>query len=269
MPQSYKTELTIIGSGTCLPMPGHGAPCNLLSIDGHNLLIDSGAGSTQALVERGVQPDQLTALFYSHFHHDHIGELANLISWFQVRRLYADKIGHEPVTTAITIYGPIGIKNFVQTKALLVSALAELPDNVSIVEIAPGQEITVGKTTVVTHKTKHTDESLGYRFTSASGHVVAISGDTGFDASIVPLIKDADIAVLECSYDDADYEKTKSFFNHLGPTAAGTLAQQANAKTLVLTHLYPCALAINVVGIAKKVFDGTVIMAVDGKQITA
>lgn len=77
-------ELTILGSGSCLPMPHRRSPANLLHTNGKYFLIDSGVGTLHALVQQGVQPPQLSGAFYSHFHLDHIGELVNIITWFQV-----------------------------------------------------------------------------------------------------------------------------------------------------------------------------------------
>jgi ribonuclease BN (tRNA processing enzyme) len=48
-------------------------------------------------------------------------------------------------------------------------------------------------------------------------------------------------AVLECSYSDEFWEKTKTKINHLSPTSAGQQAALGNVKTLVLTHIYPSA----------------------------
>ena len=77
------TELTIIGSGACLPMPHRRHPGNLLRVNDQRFLVDSGPGTIHSLAMLGVQPDQLSGAFYTHFHHDHVGDLASIIGWFQ------------------------------------------------------------------------------------------------------------------------------------------------------------------------------------------
>ena len=267
--QAGDITLTAIGTGGCLPVKGHGAPCNLVQIDGQKIIVDTGTGSIQALVDRGVELDDVSAIFYSHFHVDHFADIMSVLSRFQVKHFLAKMIDAQDTNARVKIYGPVGIKEQVITKFLPVTALNYLPDNLEFIEIKPGQECMLGKTKVEVHKTLHTAESQGYRFISAKGNVIAISGDTATDPAVVRLIKDADIAVLECSYSDEDDDKTQPpVLHHLGPTRAAKLAQEAKVRTLVFTHLYPSALAVDVEGLAKKVFAGNVIKAVDGLTVT-
>lgn len=160
----------------------------------------------------------------------------------------------------------MGIENYIKA-SLAITPGRDFPDHFKIIEVVPGQRLHLDAFQVEIHKTKHTPESVGYRFNFDDNTSLAISGDTGYDSSVVELIKGADVAVLECSYDDDVYEKTKSVVNHLGPTTAGKLAAAGEIKTLVLTHLYPSADAIDVAAVARQVFNGEVITAQDGMKI--
>lgn len=44
-----RPSITIIGSGTCMPLPNRKAPCNFVSTGKAQFLVDSGPGSLQAL----------------------------------------------------------------------------------------------------------------------------------------------------------------------------------------------------------------------------
>ncbi len=260
-------SLTIIGSGTCMPLPHRKAPCNLVSTGKAHFLVDSGPGSLQALAAQKIDPTTLSGVFYTHFHGDHIGDLNNIITWLWVRTWANNYAGDTTLLPVFTIYGPAGLVTYVQNLYKYAS-LASMPPCVQFVEVAPNETITLDNCSVTAFKVPHTAESVGYRFTFANGKTLAISGDTAHNNSVINLIKNVDVAVLECSYDDDFHEKTKHEVHHLSPTTAAQLAQQAGAKTLILTHIYPCADIVDIAGIAQKVFNGKIIVASDGMYAT-
>ncbi len=262
-----EVKITFVGTGSCLPMPQHKAPCNLLTVEDKYFLVDSGAGSLQTLAGMGIEADAITAAFYTHFHIDHIGDLVNILTWYQVYNWTADDLKQPRRDPVFTIYGPVGIKKYIQG-ILPLTPSGKIPENVMIVEVKPDDIISLNFFSVKVGKVPHTLESVGYRFTFSNGKVIAITGDTGTGAEVVELIKNADVAVLECSYDDAVYQVMQSIVKHLGPTVAGQLAEQADVKTLVLTHFYPSAAAVDTTALANNVFSGKVISAVDGVSIT-
>ncbi|MCK5476551.1 MAG: hypothetical protein KAI55_01380 [Candidatus Aenigmarchaeota archaeon] len=83
------------------------------------------------------------------------------------------------------------------------------------------------------HSTLHTDESIAYKFIENNKRLV-IAGDMDYDEDIIGFFKDADILIVECSY--GNNYKVKG---HLIPKECGEIAQKANVKKLILTHLYP------------------------------
>lgn len=208
----------------------------------------------------------LLEFFYTHFHFDHIGDLATIIPWLHVRAWATAHGSVNDTPSQFTIYGPQGIKAYIQS-LYQHTFLPPLPNFVQVVELALDRSVNIDNFCVLAHKIPHTKESVGYRFTFANGKTLAVSGDTAHDDAVIDLIKNADVAVLECSYDDALFEKTKDEVRHLSPTTAASLAQRAKAKTLILTHIYPYADAINIEQIARQFFSGTVIVAYDGLKI--
>jgi ribonuclease BN (tRNA processing enzyme) len=258
--------LTIIGSGTCMPLPHRKAPGNLVSDGNTHFLVDSGPGTLQSLAAQGFDTQKLCGVFYTHFHSDHIGDLVNIITWLWVRACVKKHNDTPDQLNTFTIHGPIGLIEYVKNLTRYAFIPPLLPF-VKLVEIIPGQELSIGSINATTYKVPHTAESIGYRFAFSNGKTLAISGDTAYGNEVVDLISNVDVAVLECSYDDEYYEKTKHEVNHLSPTTAAHLATQAQAKTLVLTHLYPSADAIDIAAIAQKSFDGAVVTARDGMII--
>jgi len=249
-------------------MPHRRHPGNLLEVNNQRFLIDSGPGTVHSLSFFNLKLDQLQGAFYTHFHLDHIGDLANIITWFQVIPWTAEKEGVTYIAPTFTIYGPVGIKRYIQD-ILPLTPDRSLPNNIFITEVNSGDKLKFEHFTAEVSKVPHTQESVGYRFTLNNGKVVAITGDTGFGPEVTRLIKNADIAVLECTYSDELYEKMKAFVHHLGPTSAAQLAVAGTIKTLILTHLYPSADAVDSAAIASKTFTtGTVLTAQDGMTIS-
>lgn len=171
----------------------------------------------------------MSGVFYTHFHGDHIGDLNNIITWLSVRTWANNYAGDTTRLPVFTIYGPAGLVTYVQNLYKYAS-LPSMPPCVQFVEVAPNETITLDNCSVTVFKVPHTAESVGYRFTFANGKTLAISGDTAYNNLVINLIKNVDVAVLECSYDDDFHQKTKHEVHHLSPTTAAQLAQQAGAK---------------------------------------
>lgn len=257
---------TIIGSGTCMPAPHRQAPGNLLQVNNEYYLIDSGPGILQACAARGYDLTKLKGVFYTHFHFDHIADLATIIPWLHVRAWATKHNSASDSPVPFTIYGPIGIKEHVES-LYRHTALPPLPTFVQIIEMTINEPIKLNGVKVVAHKVPHTKESVGYHFTFTNQATLAVTGDTGYGEEVINLIKDVDIAVLECSYDDKLYLKTKNEVKHLSPTVAAQLAEEAKVKMLVLTHIYPYADAVDIKQLASNSFKGSVKVATDGLSL--
>ena len=74
-----KSQITILGSGTCTPSLTRN-PCTLsMKTGGETLLFDCGPGVMRRLLETGVSIFDVSTIFLSHFHPDHSGELASFL----------------------------------------------------------------------------------------------------------------------------------------------------------------------------------------------
>ena len=61
------------------PSPGRGGISSALVVDGRVFVIDCGRGSPSAFAAAGLDFSRLDAVFLTHLHADHIGDLAGLI----------------------------------------------------------------------------------------------------------------------------------------------------------------------------------------------
>ena len=131
-------------------------------------------------------------------------------------------------------------------------------ESITIKELKANDEIILGGCRVSCHSTYHQPNSLGYRFRSDSGKIFSYTGDTDRGDRLIPLLKDADIAVAECSFPDSSKVK-----GHMTPSEIAQIAESANVKKLLLTHMYPEMDSIDPISVINEYFKGIVELAED------
>lgn len=92
--------MTIIGSGSALPMHGRHPSAQVIRYDDLCCLIDCGEGTQERLKDAGIRLFRINLILISHLHGDHVFGLPGLLSSFT----------HLKRTEKLTIYGPVGIK---------------------------------------------------------------------------------------------------------------------------------------------------------------
>jgi ribonuclease BN (tRNA processing enzyme) len=245
-------DLTILGSGTIVPLPNHGCSGYLIRGDGQPVLLDCGPGTLHRLSEIGVSAAAIRTLLLTHFHLDHVSDLAALLSsrWLQSPQGRRE----------MEIIGPNGTREHLAwLESRMDSWFADyrfvLHEGVGNLGVSSGMKIRAGKTA-------HTDESICFRLEDERGRILFYSGDTDYDEAIITLAEGADIAVIECSMpDDAKLD------GHLTPVLAARIGCRAGVRKLVLTHFYREVTAVDILSRVREVFAGKVILAEDGMRI--
>lgn len=75
-----KFEVTILGSSSATPMYNRNPSAQVLNINEHLYLVDSGEGVQQQMLKFEVKPSRIDHIFISHLHGDHYFGLMGLIS---------------------------------------------------------------------------------------------------------------------------------------------------------------------------------------------
>ena len=88
------------------------------------------------------------------------------------------------------------------------------------------------------------------------------SADTGFAEELAAFARGADLLMLECSFYQSKPVKT-----HLELADAMRIAQLAQPRRLLLTHLYPEWDTIDLSAKAQELWPGETIAAHDGRRI--
>ena len=72
-------KITVFGSSHGNPTPGRFQTSLLLQCGGNNYMIDAAEPATAMLINRGICPAELTAIFVTHMHIDHTGGLPAML----------------------------------------------------------------------------------------------------------------------------------------------------------------------------------------------
>jgi ribonuclease BN (tRNA processing enzyme) len=246
-------QLSVLGAGTAVPMPGRSPAGYLLRFGNEVLLFDLGPGTLARLGSAGVSYRDLRRVFVSHLHPDHVLDLVTLL---QASNSTPGWRREQP----LEIIGCRGLQAFVGRIFELFDGAAPEGFPVAVRELATDR-IQFDGWVLQTALTKHTPNSIAFRI-EAEGQSLVYSGDAVECPALADLALDTDLFVCECSF-----PRGWKTCEHMTADGAGRMAQAAKARRLVLSHLYPPAIAVDVAAQARDVYDGKVTTAVDGTRL--
>ena len=248
------TTVTLTGTGVPHPSPGRAGAGVLVKHNDTILQFDAGRGTVIRLAECGIAPHQLSAVFLTHVHSDHVMDLADVVltRWIQ-QTLHP--------TSPIEIVCPTGApEQFVNRMLdafdididLRIKHVQETPPRFSVSPFeATSNPITVwespdGIVSVLAIAVHHepVPDAVAYRVNTPNGSVV-ISGDTRVCDEVEEFTRGAQILIHEACRIRAMNQTIKGskfekiFDYHDDTVALGELAKRAEVPHLVLTHLIP------------------------------
>ena len=252
-------KLVVLGSGTSVPHPQRAAAAFWLETASGLALLDCSSDASHRMAEERVNWPNLDVIWISHLHLDHCGGLASF--------LFGMKWAPQTQTRGklLKIFGCPGIGNLLRAidesnnYGLFAQPfpieLHEVSVDNSDFEMMPG----LG---AQTFSTPHTSESMAIRLTDNDGTSVVYTSDTGYSEELASFARGADLLILECSF-----WRNKPTTKHLELADAIRLAQLAEPRRLVLTHLYPEWDGIDLENKAKELWTGMAIAAHDGLRL--
>lgn len=241
-------RLTILGSGTAVPVADRFPASYLVAAPAGPLLVDCGPGALRRLAQAGGDVRDLAAVLLTHYHTDHCADLAALL--FALRSPTYE--GRAP----LHVYGAPGLARLVEKLTEAWPWLAPRGYELALHEVAPGRFEAAGAQ-VNAVPIRHTAQSLGYRIT-ADGGAIAFSGDADECDELVDLARGADVFVCEAATPDG-----QKLDGHLTPSLAAGYAARAGCRRLVLTHFYPPCEGVDLAAQAAARFGGAVELARD------
>jgi ribonuclease Z len=287
-----KLHIYLLGSGGPINNEKRVASSIAIIAGGEFILFDVGPGTYRNADLMRLPVAQLSSIFLTHFHSDHIGDLGevNIMSWASGR------------SKPLEVYGPKGVDKVVNGFKMayefdtgyriahhgeeIVPSKAGLPlSKIISIKNLNERELCFDRNGVkiyafeVNHSPVH--PAVGYRI-EYKGLITVITGDTIKTENLVKHCKNADILFSEAISFDllnnmvAAVEKinpraakilTDIQNYHMNPISAAKLAREAQVKKLVIVHITPPLLNKNLEKLYLKgvteAFDGEVILAED------
>jgi len=148
-------ELIFLGTSAGVPTRSRNVTAILLDLQQPTRsglwLFDCGEGTQHQLLRTAYHPGKLDKIFITHLHGDHLFGLPGL--------LCSRSMAGNP--NPLTIYGPAGIAEFVETTLRLSGSWTDFP--LEVVEITEGELFDDGDFRVSAHPLAHPLECYGYR----------------------------------------------------------------------------------------------------------
>ena len=247
-------QLTILGAGTGVPLPQRSPAGVLVQIGATPLSFDLGPGTIPRLNAAGISYRDLEYVFLTHLHPDHTLDLVMLLQALNS-------------TPGFTRERPLHLIGCPGTQALYEGLLRVYPN------VAPRSfELTIREVgtaclafdawTIETAPSGHTATSIAYRI-EAEGKAMVYTGDAKENPALVEIARDADAFVCECAF-----PRGYPTDDHMTADAVGRVARAAKVKRVILNHLYPPALEVDIVAQVRAKYDGEIIVAVDGTRVS-
>lgn len=188
------------------------------------ILFDLGPGSLRNLRISGLNPENLSTVFISHCHADHISDLVPFLWAIQI----------DGRKTPLHVYGPQGFSRIFQ-KLLECTCTAndffKFPLTISELDFGQRAE------KVQTCETIHAVPTLAFRIESL-GKSICYSADTTYCPSVVELARNVDLLVHEATFLE-DQLNIAQLTKHSTARMAGRAGKEAHAKRLALFHIPP------------------------------
>ncbi len=248
------TEVILTGTGVPHPRPGRAGAGVLVRCDGVALQFDAGRATVLRLVEAGTPPHDLTALFVTHVHSDHVVDLPDVVMTRWLQKQLAS-------SAPLPIIAPHGAPARFVRRMLepFDDDIACRRDHVGAGEVEIDlRTFEIGATRQLVWTTdddavrvwavavhhEPVAEAVAYRVETPDG-VVVISGDTRVCKEVEALSRDADLLVHEACRTTAladiiagtTFERIFSY--HADTAELGAMAARSDVPHVVLTHLIP------------------------------
>lgn len=214
-------KLTILG---CYgPYPKARGACSgyLLEGDDTKILIDCGNGVLSKLFAYCNDLNKLDAIIISHLHPDHMSDLMVL--------RYKIHLGQTmgKIDKPIPLYMPENPQDDFQR--------IQYNQAYDIHGIKNGLRLDIKGFRIQFLRTDHPVECYAMSF-EKGGKRLVYSGDTKYFHGLIEFVKGSDLFLCDAGLTDKDWNESVP---HLSARQAGEIAENANIKRLLLSHLYP------------------------------
>ena len=244
-------KLTVLGSGSPEAYARRASSGFLLEIGNDRILLDCGGGVFDNLIRSGHLPRDITHLFFTHYHSDHMMDYARLVHAAWDEGAAPLKVFGPKPLAAITegYFGRNGVLNndlrarteLPQSQQVWVARGGTLPrawPAPEVTEITAGFAYKGEGRTLTAAQATHAEpilDCLGFAV-QADGKKFVYSGDTGLCDDIANLCRDADFAVHWCYRGSGEQLHPATQVFCPDPAQVADMAQSVGVKRLYLSH---------------------------------
>lgn len=276
--RSQTIKVTLLGTGCPEPVMNRFGPSILVEAGDQKLIFDVGRGAVLRLGQINVNYKDVSGVFFTHLHSDHIVGFPDLwlTGWIRDRR-----------NTPLPVWGPKGTAKMMEylTKAFEYDLAIRVSDGKAPPEgaVIQARDITEGivyekggvKVTAFNVDHGPVKPAFGYRV-DYGGRSVVLSGDTRPSANLVKFAKGADLLVHEVVAPELVKNSGRGagsinaiLSHHTTPEQAGEIFAQVKPKLAVYSHIvFPSATEQDVIPPTRKTYSGPVVMGEDLMVIT-
>lgn len=237
-------QVILLGTGTPNADPDRSGPSIAIVANNTPYIVDFGPGIVRRAAAAHIKPADLKIAFATHLHSDHTLGLPDLIftPWTLER------------AAPLELYGPRGLRamaNHIEQaykKDIQIRLHGGEPSNntgykVAVHEVKPGIVYRDANVTVTAFAVSHGEwpVAFGYRFDTADGRSIVISGDTAPTDAVVRACNGCDVLIHEV-YSTAGFARRPPEWQryharyHTSSEQLAAIATKARPGLLVLTH---------------------------------
>jgi ribonuclease BN (tRNA processing enzyme) len=262
-------KITTLGSGAPPQNLNRSAPSTLVQYSDKHFLVDAGYGASNQLLKAGINPREIKNVLFTHLHTDHTLDYGYflIVGWHDGRR-ELNLVGPPSTKKIHDLYIEMYEKD-ITYRAKLGISLKGIKEDVNILEIDGSDEFELDGVKISTLHVPHTAYTLAYKF-EAEGKKLVVSGDLMYNEAFIEFAKASDILVLDANQANSKFlqERGPNFVANLEKSHAtipqiAELAEKANAKKIVLTHLTPGAYIGELVKTVCNIYNGEIEVAED------
>jgi ribonuclease Z len=241
-------RVTLLGTGTPIPIPGRFGPSTLIEAGDQIILIDAGRGATIRMFQLGIPIGRIDALLLTHFHSDHTVGIPDvwLTGWLSSH--FGARKG------PFNVIGPAGTEVLMQhlEKAYWRDIEIRMEDEklargdiaITVKEFTEdGMVYEHGDLRITAFTVDHGDAikpAYGYRI-DYQGRVAVVSGDTRYNENVVRYAEGADLLIHEVAMARPELLREpyiqRIVNHHTSPQEAGSIFARTRPKLAAFTHL--------------------------------
>jgi ribonuclease Z len=271
-------RVTLLGTGAPPPRLDRFGPSTLVEVGEEKFIFDAGRGAMQRLHQLAIPFSEISGLFLTHHHSDHVVGFPDLWLTGWIGRPWGQRAQPLPV------YGPEGTQQMMEHLPLAfhvdirVRSRSYPPDGVRLDahEIRQGAVFDRDDIRISAFEVDHGGEGLpayGYRI-DYQGRSAVLSGDTTFNENLIDHAQGADLLVHEVTAVSGkaaeDPQQLKRIgANHTTPEQAGEVFARVRPKLAVYNHLllFGSARPEDLIPATRPKYDGRLIVGEDLLQI--